>query len=80
MSGPEGIDGKFIQRRKLQKYVKERETGRFKNDNKSQCEPSPRDEDHASQRLPSVIREIKTITESPSIGGLFRSLRKAYQR
>ena len=70
----------LIQRRKLHKYVKKGETSRFRNDNKSQCEPSPKDEDHASLRLPSVIGEIKTITGGLSIGRSFRSLRKAYQR
>ena len=64
----------------LQKYVEEGETGRFKNDNKSQCEPSPKDEDHASLRLPSVIGEIKTIMGGLSTRRSFRSLKKAYQR
>ena len=40
----------------------------------------PRDEDYTSQHLPSVIREIKTITREPFTGGSFRSLRKACQR
>ena len=70
----------LIQRRKLQKYVKKGETSRFRNDNKSQREPSPRDEDHASQRLPSVIGEIKTIMGGLSTRRSFRSLKKAYQR
>ena len=70
----------LIQRRKLQEYVKKGETSRFRNNNKSQCEPSPRDKDHTSQRPPSVIEEIKTITGGPSTGGSFRSLRKTYQR
>ena len=33
----------LIQRGKLQKYVKNGETSRFRKDNKSHCEPSPRD-------------------------------------
>ena len=70
----------LIQRGKLQEYVKKGETSRFRNNNKSQCEPSPRDKDHTSQRPPSVIGEIKTITGGPSTGGSFRSLRKTYQR
>ena len=44
-----------------------------RNDNKDKREALPKDEDHASQRLPSVIGEIKTIT-----GGSFRSLKKSY--
>ena len=46
-----------------------------RNDNKDKREALPKDEDHASQRLPSVIGEIKTIT-----GESFRSLKKSYQR
>ena len=33
-----------------------------------------------SQRLPSMIGEIKTITSGPFTGGSFKSLKKAYQR
>ena len=70
----------LIRKGKLQKYVKKRESSRFKGDNKNQREFSPSDEDHMSQRLPNVIREIKTITDGPSMGGSFKSLKKAYQR
>ena len=54
--------------------MKKWESSRFRDNNKNQHEPSPRDEDHTSQRPPSVIGEIKTITGGLSIGGL------AYQR
>ena len=60
--------------------MKKGESSRFRDDNKNQHEPSPRDEDYTSQRPPSVIREIKTITGGPSIGASFKSLRKACQR
>ena len=33
-----------------------------------------------SQCSPSVIGEIKTITSGPSVGRLFKSLKKSYQR
>ena len=67
----------LIRKGKLQKYVKKGESSRFGGDSKNQHESSPKDEDHASQHRPSVIREIKTITGGPSIGGSFQSLRKA---
>ena len=70
----------LIRKGKLKKYVKKGESSRFRHDNKSQRESSPRDEDHMSQRSPSVIGEIKTITGGPFAGGLFKSLRKACQR
>nr|XP_023917863.1 uncharacterized protein LOC112029414 [Quercus suber] len=64
----------LIGKEKLQKYVKNGESSRFRGDSKNQRESSPRDEDHTSQRLLSVIKEIKTIT------GSFKSLKKACQR
>ncbi|XP_050241026.1 uncharacterized protein LOC126689906 [Quercus robur] len=70
----------LIRKGKLQKYVKKGESSRFKDDNKNQHEPSPKDEDHTSQHPPSVIGEIKTITGGPSTNGSFKSLRKACQR
>jgi len=57
---------------KLQRFVKKGEPSRSKDDNKNQCEASPRDEDHTFQHPPSVIGDIKTIT-----GGPFKSLKKA---
>ena len=70
----------LIRKGKLQKYVKKGESSIFKGDNKRQCEFSPNDEGHASQRPPNVIEEIKTIIGGPSMGGLFKSFNKAYQR
>ena len=67
----------LIRKGKLQKYVKKGNSNRFRHDNKNKHESSPRDEDHMSQRLPSVIGEIKTIIGGPSTGGSFKSLRKA---
>ena len=60
--------------------MKKGEPSRFRDENKNQREPLPKDEDHISQRLPSLIEEIKTITEGPSTSGSFRSLKKACQR
>ena len=70
----------LIRKGKLQKYVKNGESSRFKDDNKRQCEFSPSDEGHASQRPPNVIGEIKTIIGGLSMGGLFKSFNKAYQK
>ena len=50
--------------------MKKGENSRFRND----------DEDHMPQHPPSVIGEIKTITGGPSTRGLFKSLKKSYQR
>ena len=71
---------KFIRKRKLRMFVKKGELNRFLDDNKDKHEASLRDKDHTSQRLPSVIGEIKTITSGSSIGGSFKSLKKSYQR
>ena len=60
--------------------MKKGEPSRSRDDNKDKHEASPRDEDHTSQRLQSVIGEIKTITSGPSAGGSFKSLKKSYQR
>ena len=70
----------LIQKGKLQRFVKKEESSRFRDDDKDKREASPRDEDHASQRPSSMIREIKTIIGGPSTGGSFRSLKKLYQR
>ena len=60
--------------------MKNGEPNKSRDDNKNQSKSSPRDEDHIFQRPPSVIGEIKTIIGGSSIGGLFRSFRKACQR
>ena len=60
--------------------MKKGEPSRSRDNNKDKREASPRDKDHTSQRSPSVTKEIKTITGGPSIGRLFRSLKKSYQR
>ena len=70
----------LIWKGKLQKYVKKGKSSRFRGDSKNQRESSPRDEDHMSQRPPSVIGEIKTITGGLSTSGSFKSLKKACQR
>jgi len=61
------IEG-LIQKGKLQKFVKKRDSSRSRDDNKGQCESFKRDEDHISLRPPSAIREIKTIIGGPSTG------------
>jgi len=71
---------KLIQKGKLQKYVKKRESSRFRDGNQNQHKSSPKDKDNTSQPPQNVIGEIKTITGGPFIGGSFRSLRKACQR
>ena len=67
----------LIRKGKLQKYVKKGESSRFRDDNKSQRESSPRNEDNMSQPPQNVIGEIKMIAGGPFTGGSFRSLRKA---
>ena len=62
---------------KLQKFVKKGEPSRSRDNNKIHHESSPRDENYTFQHPPSVIGEIKMIIGGPSIGGSFRSLRKA---
>ena len=64
----------------MQRFVKKGEPSRSRDDDKDKCEASPKDKDHASQRPPSVIGEIKKIIGGPSTGGLFKSLKKLYQR
>ena len=64
----------------MQRFIKKEEPSRSRDDNKDKREASPKDKDHTSQHQSSVIREIKTITCGPSIGGSFRSLEKSYQR
>ena len=66
----------MIRKGKLQKYVKKGESSRFRDDNKSQHESSPRNEDNMSQPPQNVIGEIKTIAGGPFTGGSFRSLMK----
>lgn len=39
-----------------------------------------RDEDHMQPRQQTALGEIKTIMGGPTTGGLFRSLKKSYQR
>ena len=58
--------------------MKKGEPSRSKDDDKDKHEALPRDEDHISQCLPSVIGDIKTITGRPSTGGSFRFLKKSY--
>ena len=70
----------LIWKGKLQRFVKKGEPSRSRDDSKDKREASPRDEDNTSQRPPSVIGEIKTITSEPSAGGSFKSLKKSYQR
>ena len=71
---------KFIQKGKLQRFVKKGEHNRSRDGDKDKREALPRDEDCTPQLLPSVIGEIKTITGGPSTRGLFKSLKKSYQR
>ncbi|XP_023873632.1 uncharacterized protein LOC111986229 [Quercus suber] len=70
----------LIQKGKLQKYVKNGESSKFRYDNKNHHKFSPNNEDCTSQRPPNVIREIKTIISGPSTSGSFKSLKKVYQR
>ena len=71
---------KLIRKGKLQKYMKNRESSRFRDKDKNQRGFSPKDEDHTSQQPQTVIGEIRTIMGGPFTGGSFRSLKKACQR
>ncbi|XP_075640242.1 uncharacterized protein LOC142611988 [Castanea sativa] len=71
---------KLIRKGKLQRFMKKGEPSRSIYEDKSNCKTLLKDEDRTSQHPPSVIREIKTITGGPSTGGLFKSLKKSYQR
>ena len=64
----------------MQKYVKKGEPSKFKDDNKSQHRSTSKDEYHPFQPPQNVIGEIVTIAGGPFTGGLFRSLKKPYQR
>ncbi|XP_023897041.1 uncharacterized protein LOC112008911 [Quercus suber] len=70
----------LIRKGKLQRYVKKGEFGKFKDGNKNQRESSSRDEGNTSQLPQGIIGEINTITGGPSLGGSFKSLRKAHHR
>ena len=66
----------LIRKGKLQKYVKKGDYSNFKGGSKGQREFSPRNDDRPHQPPKDIIREIKTISEGPVTGGLFRSLKK----
>ena len=68
----------LIQKGKLQKYVKRGDSNKYSK--KDQHRGSQRDEDLPPPRPQSALGEIKTITEGPTTGGSFRSLRKSHQR
>ena len=60
--------------------MKKGEPNRFRNSNKSQHGSTSKDKDHPFQPLQNVIGEIATIVGGPFTRGLFRFLKKAYQR
>ncbi|XP_023905141.2 uncharacterized protein LOC112016915 [Quercus suber] len=70
----------LIRKGKLQKFVKKGEYVKFRDENKSQQEPSSRGDNHQSQPLQNVVGEIQTITGGLVTGGSFKSLKKTYQR
>ena len=61
----------------MQKYVKNGESSKFSDDNKSRHESLSKSEDRPFQPPQDVIGEIKTIVGGPFIRGSFRSLKKA---
>ena len=67
---------KLIRKRKLQKYIKRRDSNKYSN--KDQDRGSQRDEDLPPPRPQSALGEIKTITGGPTTRGSFRSLRKSH--
>lgn len=67
----------LIQRGKLQRYIKRGEASRYgKKDHPGGFQKSEDQPPHPQ----SAKGEIKTIMGGPSTGGLFRSLKKSYQR
>nr|POF25448.1 transposon ty3-i gag-pol polyprotein [Quercus suber] len=70
----------LIRKGKLQKFVKKGEYVKFRDENKSQHEPSSRGNDRQSQPPQNVVGEIQTITGGPVTRGSFKSLKKTYQR
>ena len=77
MPGPKRADRGVDTKRKTTEEVKKGESSKFRDDNKSQRESSPRNEDNMSQPPQNVIVETKTITGRLFTGRSFRSLRKA---
>ncbi|XP_075665223.1 uncharacterized protein LOC142634857 [Castanea sativa] len=69
----------LIRKGKLQKYVKKGDSSRFREGDTSQRESSSKNEIRPSQPR-DVIREISTIAGGPSMGGSYKSLKKACQR
>ena len=67
----------LIRKGKLQKFVKNKESRKSRSDNKEKHEVVPRDEDNTFNHAQNAIGEIKMITEGPSIGGSFISLKKS---
>ena len=76
MLRPKGTDRGVNTKRKTAEVCEERESSRFRDDNKSQRESSLRNEDNMSQPPQNVIGEIKMIAGGPFTGGSFRSLMK----
>ncbi|XP_065634585.1 uncharacterized protein LOC136069715 [Quercus suber] len=70
----------LIRKRKLQKYVKNGDSNRFRDSNKDRYKDSQKDEDHMPPSPQSAIGEIKTIMGGLSAEGSFKSLKKSYQR
>nr|XP_023914529.1 uncharacterized protein LOC112026080 [Quercus suber] len=68
----------LIRKGKPQHYVKKGESSRFRDDNRNQRDPSSRDKN--PQPSQNIIGEINTIAGGLSLGGSFKSLRKACRR
>ena len=60
--------------------MKKNEYSKSRNDHRSQYESSSKNDGHQPQPPQNVIGEIKTIIRGPFTSGLFKSLKKAYQR
>ncbi|XP_023896811.2 uncharacterized protein LOC112008713 [Quercus suber] len=70
----------LIQNGKLQKFVKNGEFGRSKDNHREKSGNPPTDKDKSYNRLQSTNGEIKMIARGPSTGGSFKSLKKSQQR
>ena len=78
MQRTERADRRTHTKKEVANFVKKGDSNRPKDDSRDKPEAFLRDEGNKPHHQHSVIGEIKAITRGPSIGGLFRSLKKSY--
>ena len=80
LPGFKGADRRTHTKRETTKILEKRDSNRFRDGNKDRYGDSQKDKDHTPLRPQSARGEIKTITGGLSTRGLFKSLKKSYQR